>query len=121
MKKKNKVLFVIWGILVVVVVTLLTILGFMLKNINKEYREVEDILKEKAEKYTSDNFMYPEEGKTIIVTKEELIEKGYLEKLEKDKDTCEGYVVVSTKKVVNYKAYIKCGKYTTDGYIKENK
>ena len=119
--KKTKVLFTIWGIIVVIIIGLLTTLGFMLKKVNREYRVLENTLKVSAEKYTSDKFLFPNEGESIIVTKDELLEKEFLdEDLKIDNDVCDGYVVVKTDKVVKYKAYIKCQKYTTDGYNKKD-
>ena len=117
--KKTDRLFKIWGVLVVMIIGLLTTLGFMLKNMNKEYLTLEEKLQVSAEKYTSDKFMYPDEGQTIRVTKKELIGANYLDELKKGKDYCDGYVEVKTEKIVKYKSYIKCNNYETDGY--ENK
>ncbi len=116
--KKTKILFIIWGVLVVVILGLLTTLGFMLKKTNKEYRYLEDTLKVSGEKYSSDNFIYPPEGEKIIISKDTLIKEGYLEKLEYNNDVCDGYVEVSKNNVALYKAFIKCNKYTTKGYKK---
>ncbi len=116
--KKTNTLFMIWGVIVVIILILLTILGFMIKGINIDYRELENKLQLSAEKYTSDKFLYPEEGEIIRVSKDDLVKSGYLDNLEKDKDICDGYVEVLRDDVVKYKAYIKCKKYTTDGYQK---
>ena len=117
--RKTKILFVIWAVIVVIVIGLLTTLGFMLRGVNKEYRSLEEKLQMSAEKYTSDNFMYPDQGGSLKITSEELIEKNYLDELKKDKDVCQGYVEVTTDKFVKYKAFIKCDKYTTEGYKKD--
>ena len=117
MKKTNR-LFMIWGALCVVIVGLLTTMGFMIRRANKEYLSLEEKLQISAEKYTSDKFMYPDDGEMIKVTKKDLIGANYLDDLKKDKDYCDGYVIVKTEKYVKYKAYIKCKNYETDGYSK---
>ncbi len=114
---KNNILFIIWGIIVFIVITLLTILGFMLKNINKNYKTLEDKFITETEKYTSNESYYPTNGSNLKITKKELMEKGYLkDDLKLDGDTCDGYVVVRLDGVVKYDAYIKCKKYTTKDY-----
>ena len=117
--KKVNVLFVIWGLIVITLVVLLTVLGFILKNNNKEYEALEEKLKVSAEKYTSNNFEYPEEGKEIIIKSNTLKKEGLLEELKYKNDVCEGYVVVKTNKVVEYKSYIKCKNYQTKDYEKK--
>ena len=118
--KKANVLFTIWGIIVIMIVILLTVLGFMIKNIKSDYRLLEDDLLKAAQKYTATNFVYPDEGRTIKVSKNEIEKAGFLEKeLKIDDDVCNGYVEVKTDKAVSYKAYIKCRKYQTEGYEAE--
>ncbi len=116
--KKTKILFEVWAFIVVVLICLLTVLGFMLNNRSKDYKKLEDKLVENAEKYVDVNFLYPSEGQELKVTKKELKDAGLLDNLEYKKDVCEGYVIVTKDKVYNYKAYIKCDKYTTKGYKK---
>lgn len=114
--KKTKVLFTIWGILVIAIIAIFTTLGFMLNNKNKNYVEVEDKLLASAKKYVDNRFLYPEKGKTITVTSDILIENEYLDELKYSDDSCKGYVVVSFDGVYKYKSYIKCGHYQTNGY-----
>lgn len=114
--KKTKVLFIIWGVLVVGIIILLTTLGFMLNSKNKNYLELEDKLLSNAKKFVDNRFLYPEEGKTTKVTSDMLIENEYLDELKFEDDTCTGYVIVSFNGVYQYKAYIKCNHYQTKGY-----
>lgn len=112
--KKQKILWIIWGIIVVIVIILLTILGFMLSKNNQKYHDLEDKLKEAGEKYSTENFIFNENIKEFTITSEEL--GDYIDSLEVDNDKCTGYVKVTYDVAYEYKAYIKCNKYTTDGY-----
>ena len=115
--KKTNILFIIWGLIVITVVILLTVLGFMIKNVKSNYKKTESTLRLSAEKYTATNFEYPQEGHEVKITKKEIMDAGYLEKdLKVNEDVCDGYVIVKTNQVVEYEAFIKCGKYTTKGY-----
>ncbi len=116
--KKTNGLFIIWGILVVTLVILLTIIGFILKKTDKTYSKLEEKLVEVAEKYVDAKFLYPSDGFTTKVLASDLIKDDYLDELKIDNDTCDGYVIVSKEMVYKYKAYIKCNKYTTKGYEK---
>ena len=113
---KTKILFTLWFILVVIILGLLTTLGFMNKKLNQEYQNLETNLINSAQNYTLANNYYPEDNLEIIITKEELIKSGYLKELQVKKDVCNGYVVVTKSDIYNYKAYIKCQKYTTQDY-----
>lgn len=114
--KKTKILFIVWGIIVLAVVILLTILGFMLKDKNGNYIEIEDKLLSSAKQFVDNRFLYPEEGKTTKVTSDVLIENEYLNELKYKDDACTGYVIVSFDGVYKYNAYIKCSHYQTKGY-----
>ncbi len=114
--RKTKILFIIWGILVLGLFSSLTIFGFMLKKINKDYQELEDSLKDIAITYVKDKSLYPEENKEVKITKEELIKDNYLEELKVDNDVCDGYVIVKLEEGFKYSPYIKCKRYTTKGY-----
>ncbi len=114
--KKTNILFIIWGILVIIVIGLLTALGFMIKNQNKDYEKLEDKLLDSTKKYVDTNFLYPEGNDTLKVTSSELIEKNFLDELKVNNDKCTGYVKVYNDGVYQYKVYIKCSNYTTKGY-----
>ena len=66
MKKTNR-LFIIWGVLVIALVILLTVIGFMLKKTDKNYSKLEEKLVERTEKYVDAKFLYPSDGLTIKV------------------------------------------------------
>lgn len=116
--KKQKILWIIWGVIVVVLLVLLTTLGFMLNKKYKAYYELEDKLKESAEKYGNTEFIYRDGSSNYKITSDELLETIYLDNLDIENDTCTGYVTVKLDTVYEYKAYIKCGKYTTKNYDK---
>ncbi len=114
--KNQKRLFILWGIIVVILIILLTVLGFMTTNKNKKYHELEDKLKVAAEKHSSDNFIFQEGVNNYKITSEELLETPYLDNLDIESDKCTGYVTITFDQVYEYKAYIKCNNYKTKGY-----
>ena len=116
MNMKNRKLFIIWGILVVGIVGLLTTLGFMLKAQDANYVKLENKILDSAKKYIDAKFLYPEGSNVLKVTKEDMIENGFLDELKYGDDTCAGYVTVKLNGAYKYKAYIKCKNYTTKGY-----
>ena len=115
---KTKILFTLWFILVVIILSLLTTLGFMNKKLKQDYQNLEKDLINSAQNYTLANNYYPEDNLELIITKEELIKAGYLKDLKLKKDVCDGYVIITKSDIYNYNAYIKCKKYTTDNYLK---
>ena len=96
-------------------------ISFILTENNKEeYLEIEEDLREAAQRYVLDNGHYPQDGNELRISSKDLYEAAYLERddLENDGDTCEGYVVVYTENIVKYRAYIKCKNYMTENYQK---
>lgn len=114
--KKTKILFVIWAIIVVIIIALLTVLGFILDNRYEKYRTLEEKLKMSAREYALDHILLEEDDGEYIVTSSELIEAGYLDNLEIDDNVCTGYVVIRNDGVYQYEAYISCKQYTTKNY-----
>lgn len=114
--KKTKILFVIWAIIVVIIIALLTALGFILDNRYEKYRTLEEKLETSAKKYAEDNVLLDEDDREYIVTSLELIESGYLDNLEIDDNVCTGYVVIQNDGAYQYEAYISCKQYTTKNY-----
>jgi len=114
--KKMKVLYVVWGVLVVSLVGVLTYLGFQYKEKLKPYKYLEDKLISVTEKYVELKFLYPEEGEKLKVTTKELIKSEMLKGFSVDKEKCEGYVIVSYNGVYNYDSFIKCANYKTKGF-----
>lgn len=116
--KKMKLLYIIWGVLVIALVAVLTYIGFQYKNKIKPYKDMENKLIETAKKYVELNFMYPENGEIIVIKGEDLIKDKLIDDIIVSEKACEGYVTVSYNGVYNYKGYIKCETYTTKGYQK---
>lgn len=112
-----KRLSIVWGITMLIIFGSLTAFGFFYKSKTSKYKELEEYLVKSESKYVNDFFLFPK-GKDILKTsKAELIEKGYLESLEVDGETCDGYVMVQdTGTTFKYKAYIKCDNYVTKDY-----
>ena len=58
--KKTKILFAIWAIIVVIIIALLTALGFILDNRYEKYRTLEEKLETSAREYAMDNVLLNE-------------------------------------------------------------
>ncbi len=116
--KKTKILFIIWAIIVLILICLLTALGFILENKYEKYRVLEDKLVNSAKEYAHSEILL-DEGE-VTVTTEELIELEYLDSLEVDDDVCQGYVVITNNGTYEYTPYITCKDYTTRNFS-ENK
>ena len=116
-----KRLTIVWGIVMFIIFCSLTAFGFFYKAKTSVYKELEEKLKMAEQKYVNDYFLFPK-GKDVLKThKEELIENGYLDNLNLEDEECDGYVTVTdTGTIFNYKAYIKCNTYTTNGYKKNS-
>lgn len=109
--------------IVILLVIGLTVIGYILKNQNQVYYDLEKRIEESAKLYYS---QFPDKfpsNKTTI-TSDKLIENNFLKNMKLSKEKCEGYVVV--KKVYmyyEYAPYVKCKKYETkdfdDSILKE--
>lgn len=117
--KKTKILFAIWAVIVVIVIGLLTTLGFILKNRYETYHVLEEKIIESAREYAFHHVFFDPEDSEVVVTSEELIELGFLDNLEVNDDECTGYVVIRNEDVKEYDGYITCSVYTTKGYEKK--
>ena len=113
--KKTKILFAIWAIIVLIIIGLLTALGFILKNRYEKYHDLEEKLIQVANEYAYDH-LFLEEGEQKYVDAQELVDAKYLDTLEVDDDVCTGYVVIDRENVYLIEAYISCDDYTTDSY-----
>lgn len=119
--KRMKVISIIWGMFLVTLFIIVTIFAFKFKNNSKKYLELGEYFSSKAKEYVEDNNLYPEKDSTFKVSKNDLIENEYIEKLETNDDECDGYVIVSYKDNYEYKAYLKCNKYISSKYEKMEK
>lgn len=116
---KMKKMYVVWGMLVVGLFILLTIIGVLYKNKTKVYKELETKLVQAEKRYVDEKFLYPEQNTSLKTTVSTLIENGYLDALEVNGESCDGYAVISKKSTVfDYKGFIKCSNYQTKGYEK---
>ena len=118
--KKSNALFVVWGVIVIVLIGLLTTMGFILKDKNEKYEVVEKRLKEAASSYADHNFLYPKDGEKLKILTKDLIDSDFLkqDELKVDKDVCTGYIILQKDMVYEYDVFIKCNNYTTKGYKK---
>ena len=116
--KQLKTISVVWGLLILVVFTCLTIFALKWKKDIYPYTLLEDKLVTATKKFYEQNYSYPAKGSSIYITYDELKENEMIDELKKDDDTCTGLVKVTMNNVVEYKAYIKCDKYTTKDYDK---
>lgn len=114
--KKTKILFIIWGIIVLIIIGLLTALGFILESRYEKYKDLEDKLVESAKEYAHSEILL-EQGE-FIVTTEELIKLGYMDSLEIDDDTCSGYIIIINDGTYKFAPYITCRAYTTRNFEK---
>ena len=119
MLKKTKILFAIWAVIVVIIIGLLTALGFVIKNKYEKYSVLEEKLIESAKDYAYDHVFFDPEDSYVIVTSLELVELGYLDELKLEDDECSGYVIIRNEEVKEYEAYITCQAYTTDVYKRQ--
>ncbi len=117
--KQMKRISIIWGVLLLLIVIGLTIVGFVYKSKASSYKQLENDLVSVTEKYVEAKFLYPSENQSINIYLSELQEDGYIESLKKDNDECDGYVkLYHDGFAYQFKGYITCPKYTTQGYEK---
>lgn len=113
-----KKITIVWTITLIIIVGGLTAIGFKIKS-EKIDNIMETSLVEQTEKYLGlYTNLYPTLGNTTKITYEELLNQNYDANLE---EGCTGYVIIeNTNMGFQYKAYINCPDYTTEGY-EENK
>jgi len=117
--KQMRRISIVWGIVLFLMVSGLTAVGFLYKSKSSGYKKLEEELVNYAEKYVEARFLYPEESQSLKITLDDLKTEGYLQELKKDDDSCDGYVILSHNDFAyHYKGYIKCSKYTTKSYKK---
>lgn len=93
-------------------VSLLYVIGIFYNDSMKNYNNLESDMIEAAS-------LYIDYGKTITgnkISMDELNANGYeIDNKVKD-DTCTGYVLIKDNIKRDYKAYLKCENYMTEGY-----
>ena len=114
--KEMKKMSILWGIIMVLIFSLLTFFGLKWKNKYKGYFDLEDKLVKNTQKYYESNHEYPKKGSEEKIFLKELRDNEVIDELIYNDDKCDGYVIVKNNNVIEYKAYIKCNNYTTKGY-----
>lgn len=107
---KNKVLLIIWVILLIGIFALLTFMGFKHKKSIEKYKKYEEVLITASRSYTSSKKVYPKKGSKIIIKVEDLIDEGFVNK--KDiVDGCDGTITVKYDSYIDYYPNIECKYY----------
>ena len=115
--KRMHTISVVWGIILVLMVSGLTAIGFVYKYQSKPYKELEETLKQSAMKYVDKKALLSDSDLKISVG--ELLQEEMIESTNVKEKPCEGYVLVKkVREHYEYESYIKCEKYKTKGYDK---
>ena len=89
-----------------------------IKNTNRKYKALESDMKEQANAYIIRNKVDLSNGESIKFDDNILEKAGFLKTMQVENDKCTGYVDVKRKTSgYDFKAYIKCTNYTTEGYV----
>lgn len=112
--EKMKRIGILWGFIMFLLVGSLTFFGLVYKKKMANYNGLEN-------KYVNDTKEYLKSHPELLedelkITKEELKNADYLKNLSDDENKCEGYVLIQKDEEIDYKAYIRCKWYTTEGY-----
>ena len=116
--KELKRISIIWGLLLLVIFSLLTFFALKWKVKNEPYFELEKTLVSKTKSYYEMEHSYPIKGNSVIISLDDLKNSDMIEELRVDDDVCDGYVIVENTGVIEYHAYIKCNNYTSKDYDK---
>ena len=112
----------LWIIVIIVLIIALSIIGINISKKTADYKALEsDIVDAMKVYYGQDTNLkkLPKEKETVLIRIEELISFGIDIKTDINNDKCNGFGIVKSNGVsFNYKAYIKCNKYTTSNYNK---
>lgn len=115
-----KKMVVCWIILVGGLVGVLTYIGFTYEKSVSAYKTLEADMVEAADAYIKINNINILGEENYIIKDENLKESDLMKDMNIDGDECKGYVEI--KKNINkteYKAYISCRDYTTEGYTSQ--
>ena len=111
--KELKRISIIWGLLL-----LLTFFALQWKAKTSPYFDLEKEMVSKTKSYYEMDHAYPAKGQSTTILFSDLKNANMMEELKVNDDTCDGYVRVENTGVIEYKAYIKCGSYTSKDYDK---
>lgn len=113
-----KKMIICWIVLVGGLVGVLTYIGFNYEESVSSYKSLEADLVEYADTYININNINLAIDEKLIITDEKMREDSLIQNMDIDSDECTGYVEVKKSiNKTNYKAYIKCRDYVTEGYI----
>jgi len=113
-----KKMYAAWIFLISVLMIALLFIGYKYSNKNKEYKAKEHDLIEQSSSYIEKNDIELNTGESIKLDHNRLVKSGLIQSMKVKDDECEGYVkVTKTQTGYDYKAYLKCKNYTTEGYI----
>ena len=107
---------ILWGLILIAIFSMLTILGLKWKAKTSGYFDIENRLVSVTKTYFEQGHAYPTGSGVVTITSDELKNNNLIEDLTVNDDTCTGYVTVKNNGVIAYTAYIKCNNYTTKGY-----
>ncbi len=117
--KKMRMISYVWGFLLFLLVAGLTAIGFIYKNKTEKYVKLENKLEENIKAYVDEKFIYPEDGKNVKITYQELKSNDAIDNLNIDDEECDGYgIVLHDGSTFKYQTYIKCNDYKTKNYDK---
>ncbi len=115
MEKRMKRLEIIWGLILVGLVLVLTIIGVYWKKNTGVYKQLENKLSKEATKYRDSATIGDNEK--VRVTLEELKEANLIDEFKANNKDCSGYVeIYKDGMTFKYEPFIKCEEYTTKGY-----
>ena len=116
-----KKMVICWIIVVGGLIGVLTYIGITYEKSVNSYKSLESDLIESADAYIKIKNINLAIDEKMIITAGQMREDDIIKNLSVDSDECTGYVEV--KKNINktdYKAYISCKEYTTEGYNNKN-
>src|SRR5574344_394012 len=103
-----KKMSIIWGIILVAIFALLTVLGLKWKEKTSGYFALEDKLVSATKNYYESKYAYPSMNNSVKIKYAELKEADMIDNLTYNDDECDGYVVIKNSGAIEYHAYIKC-------------
>lgn len=113
-----KKMYAAWILIVGGLVLSLIVIGLNIGAENRDYVALENDLKESASVYIKTNEIDLNVGEAIKLDDNILKKANLVTELKVNNDECSGYVKVKRNTTnYEYNAYIKCGKYTTEGYV----
>ena len=110
-----KKIMIVWAVVAIILVGVLTYIGFNIKDNNKPYKSLEKELERKASALIGEKPGLLNSLNKLTV--EDFNNNGYPVEMTVNGDKCDGYVTLSKNiSIYEYNAYIKCNNYTTNGY-----